>query len=183
MSPGPDAEAPAMPIGLYGKLPAHGDFVRRALPDSFVGAWDGWLQAGLTAAREALGEAFEEAWAAAPTWRFHLPAGACGPDAVAGVLLPSADLVGRRFPLTLAALLPAGEAPPAAGWYAAVEAAACAGRDGGAGADALLAALPALPWPGEDAPAPGWWLPDDRRWELPALPPPDLFRVLVEGGA
>jgi type VI secretion system protein ImpM len=172
-----------MPTGLYGKLPAHGDFVRRALPDSFVHAWDGWLQEGLATAREAMGEAFAEAWAAAPAWRFRLPPGACGPEAACGVLLPSEDLVGRRFPVTLAALLPEGAAPPAAGWYAALEAAGRAGRDAGDSADALLALLPGEPWPGEDAPEPGWWLDEERHWALAALPPAELFRVLVEGGA
>ena len=31
--------------GLFGKLPAHGDFVRRHLPRSFVTPWDEWLWA------------------------------------------------------------------------------------------------------------------------------------------
>ena len=169
--------------GLYGKLPAHGDFVRRILPESFVTPWDAWLQTGIASARDALGGDFDAVWAVAPAWCFRLPAGACGDDAVAGVLLTSEDLVGRRFPLTLAALLPSGTPMPTAGWYAALEAAGRGCRDQGEPADALLHALPAAPWPGEDTPAPGWWMTADLRWDLPALPPPSQFHILLAGGA
>lgn len=133
----------ALPLtGLFGKVPAHGDFVRRGLPTSFVGPWDSWLQEGMATARERLGARWAEAWDGAPPWRFALPAGACGPDAVAGVLLPSEDMVGRRFPITLAALLPPNEPMPAPAWFAALEAAALAGRAGHGDADALAAAIP-----------------------------------------
>ena len=57
------------------------------------------------------------------------------------------------------------------------------GRDAVETADALLAALPAEPWPDADAPGPGWWMRESPRWELPALPPAAQFRVLLEGGA
>ena len=136
--------------GLYGKVPAHGDFVRRGLPTSFVGPWDDWLQRGMAAARDRFGDHWPQAWDAAPCWRFALPAGACGPDAVAGVMLPSEDMVGRRFPITLAAILPAGAGVPEPAWFAALEHAARAGRAGLVDADALAAAIPA---PGEAIPA------------------------------
>ena len=29
-------------IGFYGKLPSHGDFLRRRVSDAFVGVWDAW---------------------------------------------------------------------------------------------------------------------------------------------
>ncbi len=148
--------------GLYGKVPAHGDFVRRGLPTSFVGPWDAWLAAGIASARERLGPYWEAAWDSAPAWRFALPAGVCGPDAVAGVMLPSQDQVGRRFPITLAALLAPGDAPPDVAWFDALEAAALAGRAGLADADALLAALPL---PGLPIVAP--------TFALPAGVPPD----------
>lgn len=139
----PDAAA-LTAIGLYGKLPAHGDFVRRALPKSFVDPWDAWLQAGMAAARAALGEAWEDAWRDGPVWRFALPAGACGPEAVAGVLVPSVDSVGRRFPLTLAAVFAGGEGPVrvAEEWFEALERLARTGRAGGTDADGLAGALP-----------------------------------------
>ncbi len=171
-----------MATGIFGKLPAHGDFVRRGLPDSFVSPWDAWLQEGITEARAALDDGFAAAWATAPAWCFRLPAGACGPEAVAGLLLPSEDMVGRLFPVTLARLLAPGEALPGAGWYAALEAAARGARDGGEGADDLLAAIAPEPATGDDPPEEGWWRSDGARWDWPALPPPMLFRVLAEGG-
>lgn len=116
--------------GLFGKLPRHGDFVRRNLPRSFVGPWDAWLSAGLLAAPK-------ERWG---PWRFHLAAGDCGPDAAAGVLAASEDAVGRRFPLTLAALGVSLRPPEA--WYAALEALA---TDAALDADALAVALPEPP--------------------------------------
>ena len=91
-----------MTPGLYGKMPAHGDFVRRNLSEGFVSTWDRWAQAGLAAARTEHDGGWASAWEAAPSWRFALPAGACGPVPVAGVMVFSADAVGRRFPLVLA---------------------------------------------------------------------------------
>ncbi len=185
------AKAPAAVTGLFGKLPAHGDFVRRELPDSFIEPWDEWLQQGMAAAREAMGEeAWLAHWDSAPTWRFALPAGACGPDPVAGVVATSADAVGRRFPLTAAAVLPGAMTAfwPAA-WFAAVEGAVLSARQGGIDADTLAASLPV---PEEDfsaeAPEPGWWTAGTAEapgmvWPLPALPPAETFLHLLEPAA
>lgn len=172
----------ALPLtGLFGKVPAHGDFVRRGLPTSFVGPWDSWLQEGMAAARERFGPRWAELWDGAPPWRFALPAGACGPDAVAGVLLPSEDMVGRRFPITLAALQAHDDPLPGPAWFAALEAAALAGRAGQADADALAAAIPlpgAEPAATVVVPA-GWSLAEPAEPPLPiaaapgeAAPPP-----------
>ena len=109
--------------GLFGKLPRHGDFVRRGLPPGFVAAWDSWISAGLVAAQAALGEAWTTTWGTAPVWRFHLAAGTCGPHAAAGIWRASSDQVGRDFPLTLAAILPPGAGTPGEDWFAALEAA------------------------------------------------------------
>lgn len=173
--------------GIYGKLPSHGDFVRRELPQSFVTPWDTWLQAALGAAREALGEHFAAAWAAAPPWRFHLPAGVCGASAVVGVLITSQDSVGRQFPLTLAALWAEDALLPNDAWYAVLEHAGLTGRDHGDSADALLATLPAEALgrslsTSEDIPAQGWWTGDGRRWTLAELPSVAQFRTLLQGG-
>lgn len=134
-----------METGLFGKMPAHGDFVRRALPRSFVGPWDAWLSQGIETAREQLGPDWETAWEAAPVWRFRLSPGIFGPAAVVGVIATSCDMVGRRFPLTLAAILPGAAVPPPDAWYALLEAALQAGRDGSVDADALAALLPPAP--------------------------------------
>lgn len=113
--------------GFFGKLPDRGDFVRRDLPNAFVDVWDAWLQHGMAASRSTLGDTWLDAWLCAPVWRFALSRGVCGPDAWAGVMMPSVDRAGRYFPLTLAAAAPAGlpaTAMLAGDWIKAVEAAA-----------------------------------------------------------
>jgi type VI secretion system protein ImpM len=91
-------------VGVFGKLPARGDFVRLGLPGSFVAPWDAWCQRMIAGSRAQLGDDWLPAWLHAPIWYFALPPGQCGPDAALGVLLPSVDKVGRYFPLTLAAV-------------------------------------------------------------------------------
>jgi type VI secretion system protein ImpM len=148
--------------GVFGKLPARGDFVRVGLPEDFVAAWDGWCREVLVAARAALADDFSAAWMEAPIWRFLLPAGTCGTLAVLGVWLASADRVGRHYPFGLFALagsslaLEAGgnwlDAAEAAGLEAVVEDAPCA---------AVAARLADIC---DDAPAlaAGWWTAGSR---------------------
>ena len=61
-----------MEVGLYGKLPTHGDFLRRRVPDDFVALWDEWLQRCIADSRAALGEAWLETYLTSPVWRFSL---------------------------------------------------------------------------------------------------------------
>ncbi|MBK0327122.1 type VI secretion system-associated protein TagF [Rhodobacteraceae bacterium F11138] len=91
-------------FGAFGKMPSVGDFFRLNPPPGFVSVWDGWLQNALLAGQSALGEEWDAHYMSAPIWRFTLSAGLAGPDKVIGVLMPSVDRVGRRFPLTLAAV-------------------------------------------------------------------------------
>lgn len=117
---------PLGPTGLYGKLPSHGDFVLRRLPQEFVLPWDAWLQQGIAESRLALGDAWEDSYRDAPVWRFLLAPGTCGEFAWAGLLQPSVDRVGRHFPLTVATALPSNidvlETMMAAGsWYSELE--------------------------------------------------------------
>jgi type VI secretion system protein ImpM len=86
--------------GLYGKLPARGDFVRAGLRRRFTDPWDAWLQDAMRSGRALLEEDFVPAWLEAPVWRFALAAGLCGP--AVGVWMPSTDRSGRHFPLTIA---------------------------------------------------------------------------------
>ena len=90
-----------MEVGLYGKLPSHGDFLRRRIPDEVVTSWDGWLQSAISASRRILGERWLDVYLTSPAWRFACDAGACGPAGLAGVMVPSVDRVGRYFPITL----------------------------------------------------------------------------------
>lgn len=167
--------------GFFGKMPRHGDFVRRNLPASFVEPWDAFCADGIAQARQALGEEFGAAWEAAPAWRFRLAPGACGPAPVAGVWLASEDQVGRRFPLTVAAPLAEPDTPEE-GWYGACEAAAQAARAGAHDADALLAALPPAPLPPSgDSTLDGlsqWWRAGGAPLACAGLGPP-AFRRLI----
>ena len=105
-----DASALGRPleVGFYGKLPSHGDFLRRRVSDAFVGVWDAWLQECVAASRAALGERWLDIYLTSPAWRFVCAPGTCGPAAVIGLMVPSVDRVGRYFPLTLVAELPRG---------------------------------------------------------------------------
>lgn len=96
-----------MQVGLYGKLPSHGDFLRRRVSDAFVDAWDAWLRECLVASRSALGERWLDVYLTSPAWRFVCAPGTCGPVPVVGLMAPSVDRVGRYFPLTLVSELPA----------------------------------------------------------------------------
>ncbi|MGK9169326.1 type VI secretion system-associated protein TagF [Inquilinus limosus] len=147
--------------GIFGKLPWLGDFVTRRLPRSFVEPWDSWLQAGMAATRETLGDAWLDSFLTAPVWRFLLPAGSAGP-AAAGVLMPSVDRVGRYFPLTLAVPLdadPPPDAPLTTGpWFDALE-------------DAALAALE------ESVAAEDWEASIERIAPFPAMNPPPIAEI------
>jgi len=95
-----------MQVGFYGKLPSHGDFLRRRVSDAFVDAWDAWLRECLAASRATLGDRWLNVYLTSPAWRFVCAAGACGPAPVIGLVAPSVDQVGRYFPLTLVGELP-----------------------------------------------------------------------------
>jgi type VI secretion system protein ImpM len=94
----PDARA-----GLFGKLPARGDFVRKNLPRDFTDAWDAWWQRGLAETQRRSPDGWRDAWLEAPVWRFVLPPGLCGANGVLGLWMPSVDRAGRYSPLTIAA--------------------------------------------------------------------------------
>ena len=64
-----------MEVGLYGKLPSHGDFLRRRTSDAFVDRWDGWLQGCMAASRSALGERWLNVYLTSPAWRFVCASG------------------------------------------------------------------------------------------------------------
>jgi type VI secretion system protein ImpM len=86
---------------LFGKLPAHGDFVVRGLDASAVRAWDDWASGRLQALHAACGDGFEAAHDAAPPWRFITAGGEFGRGWLAGALAPSVDGAGRRYLVVL----------------------------------------------------------------------------------
>ncbi len=92
-------------VGFFGKLPTHGDFVSAALGSRLQSELDQWVHNGLIALEATLGSDWRRLFHATTAWRFVVGKGVWGPSAVAGVLLPSRDRVGRSFPLIIAAQL------------------------------------------------------------------------------
>ncbi|MEX0276130.1 MAG: type VI secretion system-associated protein TagF [Ruegeria sp.] len=90
-------------FGAFGKMPSVGDFFRLGVAQSFVQPWDNWIQRSMLTVSQTLGQAWDEYYMSAPIWRFCLSPGLAGPQKMLGVLMPSVDRVGRRFPLTLVA--------------------------------------------------------------------------------
>uniref|UniRef100_UPI0022EB3ED1 type VI secretion system-associated protein TagF n=1 Tax=Falsiroseomonas oryzae TaxID=2766473 RepID=UPI0022EB3ED1 len=174
-------------VGFVGKLPARGDFVARGLPRSFAEPWDAWLSIALPGSREILGEDWLPAWLEAPVWRFALPAGQCGPDAAAGVLLPSVDRSGRHWPLTLGAVFPGLSAAPVpeAAWLDALEEAGLAAILSDAEPEQVAEMLAAAPpgW-GIGSGMASWWTAGaprvaPRGFQAGALPGPAAFAAML----
>lgn len=115
-------------VGLFGKLPAHGDFIYRNLPSNFINAWDSWLQGFVGSSQEQIGEEWLDVYLTSPIWRFVLSEGVVDGSCWAGIMLPSVDRVGRYFPFSVAARLPANANPfdmiKQNEWYEAIEQAA-----------------------------------------------------------
>ena len=127
--------------GFYGKMPATGDFVTRRLTGDFVRVWDRWL------AQHIVPLFGLETWPQSTSLRFL--AGPASFGASAGIIVQSADRVGRQFPLSVVARL--AEAPlelaHADAWFASVEDTAFAAQLGELTPDELDTALAALPVP------------------------------------
>ena len=116
-------------VGLFGKLPARGDFVRENLPRDFTDAWDGWWERNLRVTQRRLREEWQASWLEAPVWRFVLPPGLCGRHSVLGLWLPSVDKAGRYSPLTIAAVTAIDWAPYGGVMASFLAASEQAGRD------------------------------------------------------
>ena len=131
-----------MTPGFFGKIPATGDFVTRRLNRDFLRFWD------RLAARHLVPLLKDDLWPPDAGLRFLW--GAENRVPVAGVAVPSADRVGRVFPLTAAAPCPlvGPDTIAAAGeWFGRVEEVLTGGRDGRTDADRLAETLAGLPFP------------------------------------
>ncbi|MCX7068693.1 MAG: type VI secretion system-associated protein TagF [Methylococcales bacterium] len=146
--------------GFYGKLPIIGDFVSRRLPNEFISPWDNWLQAALAASREELGDDWLNRYLTSPIWRFLLSPGVCGDKAVAGIVMPSVDRVGRYFPMTVAVVFEQSPQLPflfTAGsvWFEQLEDAALTGLEGNMDINAfdqLIQSIPVFSVPTNSSP-------------------------------
>ncbi|RJT40572.1 type VI secretion system-associated protein TagF [Mesorhizobium waimense] len=127
--------------GLYGKMPATGDFVSRRLTGDFVRVWDRWLAQHLV---PLIGS---DSWPRSTALRFL--AGPATFGASAGIILQSADRVGRQFPLSVVAQLSEAslQLAHAEAWFVGIEETAAAAQQGELTPDELDAALSALQVP------------------------------------
>lgn len=160
----------AMAPGFFGKVPARGDFLARRVPASISAEWETWLQE-LTATVRQVGErGWQDAWLTAPLWHFVLGRKLAGPYGAAGVLLASADRVGRLFPFTLIAAAGAEARLDAAAWSRQAESLALGALDDDFDPAALDAALvhlgppPPPPPHGPNRPPGLWTLVLDDDW-------------------
>ncbi|ROS00039.1 type VI secretion system protein ImpM [Sinobacterium caligoides] len=90
-----------MTTGIYGKLPAHGDFIDRRLSHEFRTSWDCWLRRCIAVSREQLGEHWLPSYLNSPVWRFCLSSGVIDRHVWAGIVIPSVDSIGRYFPFSI----------------------------------------------------------------------------------
>lgn len=89
-------------LGYFGKIQHRGDFVRFNLPQSFTKVWDDWLQQIILDGEQHHQSEWKSFYDNAPSQHFVLSSGIAGSQIWVGVLLPSQDKVGRRFPFCLA---------------------------------------------------------------------------------
>ncbi|WP_299362916.1 TagF domain-containing protein [uncultured Paracoccus sp.] len=155
-------------VGFWGKLPTRGDFVGRGLPDGFRRQWDGWAAAHLARRGD---------WPSGGL-RLRIQGRA---RAAAGLVLPSTDAVGRRFPLGL--FLLADDLPGPQGLEPWCEAALAIAAE--PDPEALARALQDLPLPEcpvEDGPPLLLWQRAlDPLVADPAAPEPVLAAIFSSG--
>src|SRR4051794_39978953 len=107
-----DAAAP----GFFGKIPSRGDFLSRRIPPAVAASWENWLQELTLGVRETGERGWQDAWLTAPLWHFVLGRNLAGPHGAAGVLVASADRVGRLFPFTVIGSAAPGDYSDPASW-------------------------------------------------------------------
>ncbi len=84
---------------VFGKLPAHGDFISRGLDDDTVEAADAAVAEAVTVAALRWDYRWDDVYVETPVWRFAAAPGVLGREWTAGVFIASVDAVGRQFPL------------------------------------------------------------------------------------
>jgi type VI secretion system protein ImpM len=134
------------PIGLYGKLPAYGDFIIRDLNPAFIDIWDEWLQHFISVSKEQIGNDWLNIYLTSPIWKFALSAGVIDDKMWAGIMMPSVDKVGRYFPISLIQSFAAAHNPvdfmaSQQAWYDSIETQCLIALEGTIDADELMAKL------------------------------------------
>ncbi len=136
-------------LGLYGKLPAYGDFIFRNLNSSFINPWDEWLQHFISGSQEQIGENWLDTYLTSPIWRFVFSPGVIDNNVWAGLMMPSVDRVGRYFPISIVMPLAASTCPVnfmmnQQEWFDALETHCLTALDGSVDADELIDAVTGL---------------------------------------
>ncbi len=95
------------PIGYFGKLPSHPDFVRRNAGGALARALDSWMHEGLATLNMQSGDDWKAVFDAAPSRCFIYRVDDPG-KALAGTYVPSRDQSGRRYPFSIFATVSPG---------------------------------------------------------------------------
>lgn len=134
-------------LGLFGKIPAKGDFVRHNVVDDAARSFEQWVQESNDALRSAGSELPTH-----PLRAVFTPPGSA--HTVVAAMVPSQDQVGRKFPLVIFALAPATTTGQSysllpLAWASFLEAAVALGqRASTMDLDSLRAAVASLPTAG-----------------------------------
>lgn len=95
------------PSGCLGKLPLHGDFIRYNAASPEVQELDQWIGEGIVLGNNELDARWDATFDAAPAARF-IHVSPRTHRAVAGLLRPSVDKAGRRYPFLIYAVVEPG---------------------------------------------------------------------------
>lgn len=87
-------------VGIIGKHPGYGDFVQTGLSEATTAMLTRWIDHSFGGLRDSLGNAWPEFWDQAHDLRFWVGPAVTG-KTLAGILRPSRDKVGRRYPFLL----------------------------------------------------------------------------------
>lgn len=138
-------------VGLFGKLPAHGDFIYRDLPSHFINAWDAWLQGFIASSQQQLGDAWLDTYLTSPIWRFTISDGVLDGHSWMGIMLPSVDRVGRYFPFSIVTKAPATANPFLSiqqhAWFETIEQSALTALSGQIQLEELVQEINKQPFP------------------------------------
>lgn len=89
-------------VGVLGKHPGYGDFVRHGIADETADELTRWIDTTLTEVRDQLKADWADFWDNGQELRFWLGRQVLGQTCI-GIFRPSRDRVGRRYPLILMA--------------------------------------------------------------------------------
>lgn len=137
-------------IGLYGKLPAYGDFIFRNLSPAFINPWDEWLQNFISGSQQQIGDDWLDIYLTSPVWRFVISSGAIDNMMWAGVMMPSVDRVGRYFPISAvkpftSSVNPVSFISNQGAWYSEIENICFEALEGRIDADTAVSSMEQLP--------------------------------------